>query len=236
MRKIRGILTEHAGLLKLTPVDYSEIDFSDTCLREQGDAIFYLAHDRLGLSKKNTVGMISINEFQRKCMLILSIVDFIFINCAITLKTQQYATYYKKILFDSAWLLICCDSISLIENLYENGKYGDSLISLSPPDWKGKPIIEGGNSSRENTFEKNIVTLRNKFAAHIDTKEKLKSLFELFNDFDLRKLHEYCMFHMQTFQRACLSDIRTKMFAFREQELSRDILGLSYSEHKVVDK
>ncbi len=236
MRNIRGILTEHAAFLTLTPVDYAEIDFSDTCLRERGDTIFYLAHDRLGLSKKNTVGMISINKFQRKCMLILSIVDFIFINCAVTLKTQQYDTCYKNILFDSAWLLICCDTFSLIENLYENGEYGDSLISLSPPDWKGKPIIEGGNSSRENTFEKNIVNLRNKFAAHIDTKEKFLSLYELFNNFDLKKLHEYCMHHMQIFQRACFSDIRTKMFAFREQELSRDVLGLSYSEHKGVDK
>jgi len=236
MRKIRGILTEHAGFLTSTPVDYSEIDFSDTCLREKDVTIFYLAHDRLGLSKKNTVGMTSINEFQRKCMLILSIVDFIFINCAVTLKTQQYETYYKNILFDSAWLLICCDTFSLIENLYEDEEYGDSLLSLSPPDWKGTKIIEGGNSSRENIFEENLKTLRNKFGAHIDTKEKFKSLLDLFNDFDLKKLHEYCMYHMQTFQRACLSDIRTKMFTFRDQELSGDILGISYSGHKVVDK
>jgi len=235
LRNIRGTLSEHAGFQTLTPVDYSEIEFSDTCLQEKENTNFNLAHDRLAISKKNTVGMLSLNEFQRKCMLILSIVDFIFINCAVTIKTQNYDSHYKKILFDSSWLLICCDTISLIQNMYEDEEYGDSLLTLSPLDWKGTSIIKDGNSVRDNAIEEEILTLRNKFAAHIDTREPFSTLLDLFDNFDLKKLHEYCMFHMQIFQRACLSDIKTKMFALRDQQLSRDILGISYSEHKSVD-
>ncbi len=235
LRNIRGILSEQAGFQALTPVDYSEIDFSETCLKERNKTNFYLAHDRLAISKENTVGMLSGNEFQNKYMLILSIVDFIFINCAVTLKTQQYETNYKKILFDTAWLLICCDTISLVQNMYEDGEYGDSLLTLCPPEWKGIQIIKDGNSVRDSVIEASVITLRNKFAAHIDTSDSFSTLIEMFEIFDLNKIHEYCMRHMQTFQRACLSDITTKMFAFREQQLSEDILGLSYSEHKSVD-
>ncbi len=235
LRKIRGILSEHAGFHTLTPVDYSEIDFSDTCLQEKESMSFYLAHDRLSISKKNTVGMSSLNEFQRKCMLILSIVDFIFINCAVTLKTQNYDSHYKKILFDSSWLLICCDTISLIQNMYEDEAYGDSLLTLSPPDWKGTLIIRNGNTKRDNAIEKEILTLRNKFAAHIDTSEPFSTLLDLFDNFDLKKLHKYCMLHMQILQRACLSDMKTSMFAVRDQQLSSDILDISCSEHKSVD-
>ncbi len=73
MREIKGVLAEHAGILTLMPVDFSEIDFSNTYLQERGNSDFCLASDRLALSKKNTIGMISRNDFQRKCMLILSI-------------------------------------------------------------------------------------------------------------------------------------------------------------------
>ena len=235
LSNIRRILLEHADFQTLTLVDYSEIDFSDTCLQEKESTNFYLAHDRLAISKKNTVGMLSINEFQRKCMLILSIVDFIFINCAVTLKTQNYDSHYKKILFDSSWLLLCCDTVSLIQNMYEDEEYGDSLLTLSPTNWKGTLIIRNGNAERDSVVEEEILTLRNKFAAHIDTGESFRILNDLFDNFDLKKLHEYCMLHMQIFQRACLSDIKTKMFAMRDQQLSRDILGISYSEHKSVD-
>ncbi|HEY3489817.1 MAG TPA: hypothetical protein VGK27_06825 [Candidatus Deferrimicrobiaceae bacterium] len=236
MNEIRAIITQHANVLTLTPTDYFEIDFSDTCLKERDEGVYYLAHDRLAISKKNTVGIISGNEFQRKCMLILSIVDFIFINCSLTRKTENYTTHYNKILFDSAWLLLCCDTYSLIENMYEDSDYGSSLLSLSPPDWKGKLIIEDGSSNRDKPFEENLKILRNNFAAHIDTKKEFTLLVELFDDFDLKRIHENCILNMQIFQRACISDIRTKMFAFRDQRLSTDILGISFSGHKTIDK
>ena len=235
MRKIRSILTKDANILTLIPTDYVQIDFSDTCLRAQHDSNFYFAYDRLGISKKNTVSLIGINEFQRKCMLILSIVDFIFIDCAITVKTQNYDTNYKKIIFDSAWLLISCDTTSLIENLYEDSLYGNSLLYLSPPNWKGTSILEKSNSGRDVAFEEELRILRNKFAAHIDVREQLQPLLVLFENFDLKKMHKYCMHHMQAFQRACLSDIRTEVFAFRDQKLSDDIKDISYSGHTTID-
>lgn len=235
MRKIRSILSDEANIQTLTPVDYEEIDFSDTCLAEQDDSNYYLAHDRLSVSKKNTVGMISSNEFQQKCMLVLSVVDFIFINCAITTKTQNYKTYYKNILFDSAWLLLTCDTVSLLENLYDNSDYGSSLLSISPTNWSGKSILENSKSNRDESFEKNLILLRNKFSAHINTGEQLHKIMQIFDNFDLNRLYEYCMLHIQSFQNACRSDIRTKMFAVRDQKLFGDILGISYSEHKPID-
>jgi len=235
LRNIRGILLDDAGFTTITPVDYCEIDFSDTCLKENSKSDFFIALDRLAISKKNTVSMLSHDEFQKKCMLILSIVDFIFINCAVTTKTQNYDKNYKNILFDTAWLLICCDTISLIQNMYEDDVYGDSLMTLSPQHWAGIQIIKYGNSARDSIIEDSLINLRNKLAAHIDTKDEFIMLLKMFDDFNLKKLHEYCMSHMQTFQRACLSDIRTKMFAFRDQKLSRDILDISYTRHKSVN-
>lgn len=236
MREIRLLLAQHASMLILTPVDFSDIDFSDTCLKERSSSSFFLAHDRLALSKKNTVGIVSNNDFQRKCMLILAIIDFIFINCAVITKTQKHETCYKKILFDTAWLLICCDTFSLIENMYEDGIYGNSLLSLSPVNWKGKPIIEEGSLKRNKVFEETLKNLRNKFAAHLDTQDAYQAIIDLFINFDLKFLHEYCTFNMQTFQRACSSDIRTKMFSSLDQELSGNILDISYSEHRTTDK
>jgi len=235
MNEIREIIAKHAGIITLTPTDFSEIDFSDTDLRENGDSAFYLSYDRLALSKKNTVGMIGENDFEKKCMLILSIVDFIFINCAVTTKVQQYETYYKCIIFDSVWLMICCDTFSLIENMYEDGNYGESLLSLSPSVWAGALTIREGNSHRDKIFEERLKELRNEFAAHIDTKKTFESLSKLFNNFNLKQLHEYCVYHMQIFQSACFSDISTKKFAFRDQKLPDNILSIPYSKHRTTD-
>lgn len=235
MRNICSILSNEGIISTLTPTDYEQIDFSDTCLQEHHDYNFFLAHDRLGISKKNTVSSIGINEFQRKCMLLLSIVDFIFIDCSVTTKTQNYNGYYKKIIFDSAWLLIACDTISLIENLYKDGVHGNSLLCLCPHDWKGLEILKKSNSNRDNAFEEDLTVLRNKFAAHIDTKEQLQSLIGLFENFDLKKMHEYCMFHIQAFQQACFADIRTKLFSFQDQKLTGDIIDISYDGHKTIN-
>lgn len=235
MRNIRNILTRDKNILSITPVDFSQIDFSDTYLQEQKDTNFYLAHDRLATSKKNTVSLIGTTDFQRKCMLVLSIVDFIFIDCAVTIKTQDYDTYYKEIIFNSAWLLMVCETTSLIDNLYENNTYGDSLLNVCPQDWKGTAILQESNLKRDNLFEDDLTELRNKFAAHIDTGIEFHSLINLFNNANLLKIHEYCMFHMQAFQRACLSDIRTKMFASLDQALQSDIIGIAHSGHTSID-
>jgi hypothetical protein len=235
MSKIRAILTQKANILTITPTDYTHIDFRNTCLKKQNKNVFYVAHDRLGVSKENTVSLVGLCEFQRKCMLILSIVDFVFINCAVTIKTQDYETHYKRILFDSAWLLLVCDTVSLLENMYEDGEYGNSLLSLCPPDWQGKLIIENSNASRDKSFEDDLTKLRNKFAAHIDSTKHLYSLINLFEKFNLNELHKYCMYHMQSFQQACHSEKRTQMFSVRDLKLSEDILGLSYSGYRNVD-
>lgn len=236
MRNIRLILTVNDLLPTITPTDYENIDFSGTCLQETHDSSFYVSHDRLGLVKKNTVGLIASTDFQRKCMLLLSTVDFLFIDFGVTLKTQDYDTYYKEILFDTAWLLVVCDTISLVENMYEDSSYGQSLINVCPGDWKGKSILEQENLRRDSTYEDELKSLRNKFAAHIDTSESLESLNELFRSFDLQKLYSYCNYHMQVFQKACSTDVRTSMFCSRDQKLSGGIIGLSYSEHKDINK
>lgn len=232
MGEIRLLLKEYADFNSLFSIDYEEIDFSDTCLQDIDDSQFFLSHDRLAITKKNTSGIISCHPFQSKCMLILTIIDFIFINCALTLKVQKYTTYYKKILFDTAWLLMVCDTYSLIENLYDSNY---SLLSLSPSDWKGKTVIQEGNSKRDNNFEYQLKELRNKFAAHIDTNETLDVLLKMYDDFDLKQLHQYCIFHMNIFREACQADIRTKMFLIRDQKLPNNVLGLAYSAHKTIN-
>lgn len=228
----RALLAEHADILTYTPVDYEDIDFSDTCLKEFEQGRFYLAHDRLAITKQNTTTLYSYNKFQRKCMLIATIIDFIFINCALTVKTQNYKTYYKKILFDSAWLLLCCDICSLIENMYKDSTYDASLLTLCPENWNGKSILRKAFSNRDYEFESNLWNLRNKFAAHIDVTEKMFNLLKLYDEVDLSQVHNYCVNQMQQFQKACMSDFRTSMFATRDQLLPDDIVDISYSGYR----
>jgi hypothetical protein len=235
INEIKSILIENSCISPSYITDFSNLDFSGTCLEEINETDFYLSHGRLALSKKNTTGMTPFSEFQRKCMLINTIIDLISINCAITLKTQNCDSLYKTILFNSAWLLIFCDTWSLVENIYDDGDYGNSLLTLSPPNWKGRIIIAQGNSQRNRTFEQKFKELRCKFAAHIDTEENIITLQNEFYQFNLQFLHEYFIQNLRIFRKACFSDISTKMFAMPDIKYPHnDIIGLSYTEYKPV--
>jgi hypothetical protein len=234
MQEIRSLLTT-INISTITPTDFEEIDFSGTCISEKDAGAFYVSHDRLALTKENTVGMVSQSSLHTKCMLLLSIVDFIFINLALTVKTELYNSVYKKILFDTGWLLTICDTVALIDNMYEDDSYGLCLLSVSPTDWKGLPIIMKEKASRNITLESNLRAIRNTFAAHIDTQSTFESLCASFEQFDLCQLHSYMTLHMQAFQRACFSDMRTNMFVHRDLKLSAEVVGLAYSCHKNVN-
>jgi hypothetical protein len=234
IKDIKSILSENNCISLRYITDFSNLDFSGSCLEEINEGSFYISSDRLWLSKKNTGGPIPLCEFQRKCMLILSIIDCLFISFSVTKETENYDSLYKNILFDTAWLLICCDTLSLIENMYDDGDYGDSLLTLSSDDWKGKSIIQDGKTGRNQLFENQLKKLRDKFAAHIDTKDDFSVLCDYFYHFNLSDLYEYCNLNLIIFQKACSCDIRTKMFVIHNHKLPGNIISMSHTGYKPI--
>lgn len=220
--------------------DYSPLDFANTPLAPKDGQSFYLAHDRLALTRQNTSGMISIHETQDKAQIILSIVNLTFANFHITTVVNNRETHYKNIIFITAWLLIICDTCSLIDNLYEDigNKYVNSISLMNL--WKresirGHNILEKVNAEkRDHNFETELRTVRNKIGAHLDQQMTIKELLELYNAIDLQRVHNYFIFHANAFRLGCLEDIRTKIFASLDFKLN-GVKEFAYSPYKKFD-
>lgn len=216
---------------------YEEIDFSHNQFLSANQKDKYcVSSDRLGLSKKNTVGIIPLSDLQDKCGLILSIIDFIFINGAITIFTQNYKTKHNYVLFDTAWLLLICDTCDLITNLFEGSLYSKPLVEIWPSELKdGKLILAEYYNQRDLEFESKLKNIRNEFAAHIDDKKPLKELISDFHSLDLNKLHKYYTMLMQGFQSACFSNIYTRIYSQRNTPILGDIKGITNSGYKSIN-
>lgn len=232
MRTIQTILAQDIAWKPMIAADYEEIDFSNSLLREVADNEYYISLDRLAITKKNTSGAIPLNDFQDKCMLLLSVIDFLFIDLSLTAMTDNPNKYYKKILFDNGWLLACCDICSLLDGLYNTDNHGKSLVDLSPNDWKGLAILNAGENDRDVNFEACVREIRNKLAAHIDTAMTLESLIAMFDSLNLRQLQMYITKFMNIFKEACFADIRTKQYALLNERLPAEVIGLSHSLHR----
>jgi hypothetical protein len=217
---------------------YSKMKINSKKLMPSNNIDFFVSSDRLGLAKPNTIAMVPLCPSQVKAQTILSILDLIENDCALTLQCEGYKTDYEEKLFDIAWLLIVCDTVSLIDNLYEDNVHDKSLISY----WndlaiKGAVFLENANAMRNTVFEGKLRKIRNTIAAHKDSAETIKVTYKLFLDLDLSALHSYVIAHGNIFRSACRLDIRTQQFLVLNEKINDgNIVELAHKTDKPFDK
>lgn len=189
--------------------------------------VFSMSTDSLSLTKKNTVGIIYCHETQEKAGRILTLIDLIDNNLKLTYIFQDYKTVYQKVIFDSAWLLIINDVVSLISNLFDDIDGDKSLLTLwKESDFKGTTILQQSLNLRNLIIEKDFKDLRNMLASHIDINTDMQDLETKFENLDLMVLYNYYNKLRTDFFTGCSLDIRTKMFLVYNQEL-KGVIGMS---------
>ncbi len=200
--------------------DYSPINIPSNSKLYQVEVVPSIAFDRLGFSKSSAAYMISSHPTQDKAQIILSIIDLLEVDFAVTAVTNNPSTIYTKMIFDIAWMLVTIDLCSLIDNLFENTVYDISLLQY----WKDNDIIgyrylSNVGSQRKPDLESSVRNLRNTFAAHIDDSRALEDIYSQYNELDMISVHDYSVMLINTFRDACRLDIRTKNFLTQNMSL-----------------
>ena len=197
---------------------------------------FHFDAGRLGLTSPGAVGVIFNSPVQEKAQLVVSTLDMLRFDFALTCLVEHYDTRYKAYLFDAGWLLAAVDACSLIDNLFEHSDHdGPSLLDQwGAEGFGGHAALRASNADRDLAFESNLRVLRNKIAAHLDAGTAFNELHQNFVEFDLRKLVEYAHRLANAFLYACRNDIRTKMFAAHGMPLE-GVLGLAHNPRSFDD-
>ena len=190
-----------------------------------------VSSDRLALSKPNTVSMIACHPSQEKAQTVLSIIDFLGIDFALTAATDSPATIYQSLLFKSGWLLAFIDMCSLIENLFHDNSYDQSLLSHWKGDMHGYNVLAAIDQQRDVVLENQIRDIRNTLGAHIDLNQKMSDLLLKFEAIDLAGVHGYASCLINAFFNACRLDIRTKMFCIQDVPLN-GVISVRSNGHK----
>ncbi len=216
-KNIQTALASVKGLQFQCISDYARLSIPDTnpislALNPQVPSF---SSDRLGLSKPNVVSMIACHPSQEKAQTILSIIDFLGIDLALTAATENPDTNYQKLLFDIGWLLAMVDICALIDNLFHDNQYDQSLLSHWKPDMGGHEILSKLDKSRDTTIENQIRDIRNTLGAHLDSSRKVSDVLAQFNSIDLASVHRYACNLVNSFFDACRQDIRTRTFCIQ---------------------
>lgn len=183
---------------------------------------FHFDAGRFGLTSPGAVGVVFNSPVQEKAQLVVSTLDMLRFDFALTCLVEDYETRYEAYLFDAGWLLAVVDACALIDTLFEHSAHdGPSLLD----QWGAQGIcghaaLQALNTARDVAFETDLRVLRNKIAAHLDADTAFNELHQDFVDFDLRKLVTYVHRLANGFLNACRHDIRTKTFAAHGMPLS----------------
>jgi len=193
---------------------YSKMNIISPELNINADKNFNYSSDRLSIAKSNTIGIIPAHDSQDRAQTVISILNFLKIDFALTVQCNNPKTDYQSKLFDIGWLLVICDFISLIDNLYEDNVYGKSILTYwTELNMEGHSILDNSNKNkRDLNYENKIRNIRNKIAAHKDNTESIQSVYDIYQKIDLGEFHKYITFHCNVFIAACRLDIRTKLF------------------------
>jgi hypothetical protein len=220
-KNIQTAFTSVNGLQFQGISDYSRLSIpNDSPISLVLNPVPSFSSDRLGLSKENTVSMIACHPSQEKAQTILSIIDFLGIDFALTAATNNPATNYQKWLFDIGWLLAMVDICALIDNLFNDNQYDQSLLSHWKPDMAGYETLSSCDKNRDAAIEGKIRDIRNTLGAHLDTSRKVSDVFAQFNSIDLASVHGYACHLVNSFFDACRKDIRTKTFCIQNVPLN----------------
>jgi hypothetical protein len=216
--------------MAFTPIgaDYRPLKIPVDNLLSPDAQHFHMDTGRLGLSSGGAVGVIMMSPVHEKAQLVISTLDMIKFDFALTCLVEKFSTKYNELLFDAAWLLAVIDTCSLIDNLFVQSTIdGPSLLDQwGAEGFSGHVALVRMNSARDAIFEAELRNLRNKIAAHLDADGSFESLHEGFVRFDLGKVVAYVNWLASQFFEACRADIRTKMFALHGMQL-HGVLGLA---------
>lgn len=176
---------------------------------------FHFDAGRLALASSGAVGVLFGAPVQQKAQLIVSTLDLIRFDFALTCLVENYETRYKAYLFDAGWLLAFVDACALIDNLFAHSAHdGASLLEQWEAEgFGGYRLLKGLDSGRDSKFEAELRVMRNKIGAHLDADTPFRELHEDFVAFNLQNLIAYAHWLANGFLNACRQDVRTKMFA-----------------------
>jgi hypothetical protein len=178
--------------------------------------------------------MIACHPSQEKAQTILSIIDFLGIDFALTVVNDAPKTLYQNLLFNIGWLLAIVDICALIDNLFHDNQYDKSLLSYWKSDMAGYELISNIDKSRNADLEMQIRAIRNTFGAHLDSTLSLPDIFSQFESIDLSATHQYACYLVNSFFTACRQDIRTKGFCILNVPLT-DVIAVQRNAYKAFN-
>lgn len=232
-KKIQMAIASIKGLYFQSITDHATLAIPSTNPISQtlNSQVPSISTDRMGLSKPNTVSMIACHPSQEKAQTILSIIDFLGIDFALTVATDAPTTIYQSLLFDIGWLLVMVDICALIDNLFHDNQYDQSLLSHWKSGVAGYEILSKLDQSRNIEIERQIRNIRNTLGAHLDLTRKVSDVQSQFKSIDLASVHGYTCHLINSFFDACRVDIRTKIFCIQNVPIN-GVTSLQSSGYK----
>lgn len=183
-----------------------------------------LAMDRSGLTRADSVAIVPMHVVQETTQLAVTTVDALLLDFELTAIVDNPATVYNKYLFDIGWWMAITDTCALIDTLFTETTYAQSLIEVwRDNDIKGVDVLNQLATMRHHSFENQVRLVRNRLAAHIDAVQPLAQLNAEYESINLLMLHSYSHVLLQTFQQACARDVRTAMFAAHDHRVADDV-------------
>ncbi|MCW8966871.1 MAG: hypothetical protein OQK82_09340 [Candidatus Pacearchaeota archaeon] len=219
-KAIQQALSPVHGISFQSIKDYSQLSIPSSNILSINRNSPQVSSDRVALAKPNTVAMIACHESQEKAQIITSIIDFLEIDFALTVVSNNPSTVYERIAFDIGWMLAIIDLCSLIDNMFESNQHDRSLLDYWKDDMEGYDYLASINQNRDAQIEEKLRLIRNKFAAHMDVNETVQNLYRSFNNIDLSSIYLYACSLINAFLNACRMDIRTQTFLIRNTPVS----------------
>lgn len=173
-----------------------------------------ISSDNLAFSRNNTSVVIPCCEMQQRCSQITSVLN--------TIKFLQDIHPILAIDKDTKRLseaMITIDVFNLIDNLYpfnhSNPSHNiKSLLEICRKEDLDKcSILENSHNNRDKNTEDKFREIRNRIAAHVDSKENLNDLIALLDSKEIQQLIDKVFDPARkAFQDWCQSDIATIVF------------------------
>ncbi|MGJ4734782.1 hypothetical protein [Leptospira levettii] len=222
------LIKDKTNLAYSKPVNNTQ--FKDPIIDSNAEKMYSVSSSRLAHSTDDTVGMLPFHETQEKGSLIVSIIDSLDYMIRILIETNTQNSPGKNLILG----LIINDTISFLENLFNNNQYDRSLVSIWKKNhYRGVSLLE--SFERDEKLEEELIYLRNKFCSHIDDTETLNTLKTKIQNININALINYIEKLINIYNRACKMQIQTIMMIFSREQLI-GVLGLSSKEeYKPLD-
>jgi hypothetical protein len=182
----------------------------------------HLRFDRFAAIQPSTGYMISLHPCQDKVQLILSVLEFLNVDFAITRIVDDPKSIYQQLVFDVGWLMALTDLCSLIDNLFVATEHDKSLLTM----WDEAGV--GGHDdlirlrgARNLSTEEEVRSIRNKLAAHIDRDEEIQAVLNRYLSLNLGTIYDYFVALADGFFEACSKDFRTRIFVYHDTPMNR---------------